>query len=470
MGISMSKRIALLLVFVLAVSGIITLLPVYAASRVIVVPDDYPTIAAAVGNATQGDTVYVKKGTYEEETLEINKPLSIIGEGTELTKINLHPPLSTEFDEAINFTFSWYETAITVNTNDFKLSGFTINTPDVTNIVGGEFAIIGNKTQVLGNSITTPFSVNGSYSTITENIFSKTAAFGSHSNIINNTVLGDVSIVGSHSNIINNKFSGTIWAWGSYLNISANKVGTVDSGVRLEGSFCIVYDNNLIAEGLYPAIAIEGDGNIVASNFVDRSDIGIRIDGSNNTVYANRITNSLYTGYFSHDPNPNTGIGVIATGSNTFYANYVADNDWGIKINQFPETNVTSIFYHNNFVDNTHQVAIDNNYTDIYGSDNFDNGEEGNFWSDYNGADANGDGIGDTPYIIDAKRQDNYPLMTPFDIDNVIIELPDWTSSEPRESETQTAAFPTLLVATSVCALTPIIGISLFIYFKKRKH
>ena len=48
----------------------------------IVVPDDFPTISDAIGNATEGVTIYVKKGTYEilNDVLVINKTLSIIGE------------------------------------------------------------------------------------------------------------------------------------------------------------------------------------------------------------------------------------------------------------------------------------------------------------------------------------------------------------------------------------------------------
>jgi hypothetical protein len=38
----------------------------------------------------------------------------------------------------------------------------------------------------------------------------------------------------------------------------------------------------------------------------------------------------------------------------------------------------------------------------------------GNYWSDYKETDANHDGIGDTPYVIDANNTDNYPLMGTF--------------------------------------------------------
>lgn len=44
--------------------------PVKAQSKTIVVPDDYPTISSAIQNATNGDTVYIRSGTYTENELD----------------------------------------------------------------------------------------------------------------------------------------------------------------------------------------------------------------------------------------------------------------------------------------------------------------------------------------------------------------------------------------------------------------
>jgi hypothetical protein len=45
---------------------------------------------------------------------------------------------------------------------------------------------------------------------------------------------------------------------------------------------------------------------------------------------------------------------------------------------------------------------------------------EGNYWSDYDGADSDANGIGDTPYIVDQHNRDSEPLMGVFS-DNYVL-------------------------------------------------
>ena len=73
----------------------------------------------------------------------------------------------------------------------------------------------------------------------------------------------------------------------------------------------------------------------------------------------------------------------------------------------------------------------------------WDNGKEGNYWSNYTGVDANLDGIGDTPYVVRSDYVytiDMYPLVSPFDIpepsitSNATVGLPSLDNSAAPSS------------------------------------
>ena len=69
------------------------------------------------------------------------------------------------------------------------------------------------------------------------------------------------------------------------------------------------------------------------------------------------------------------------------------------------------LFYLNNFIDNSEWQACD------MGSNAWNNSQYGNYWSNYTGVDADGDGIGDTPYQIDYSTTFDYkPLMYPWQV------------------------------------------------------
>ncbi len=100
------------------------------------------------------------------------------------------------------------------------------------------------------------------------------------------------------------------------------------------------------------------------------------------------------------------GILLENTNNNIIRYNTITGNQEGIRITTGSNDNQ---IYNNNFIDN--QVSA----YDFGNENHWNRGPFGNYWSDYNGADSDGDGIGDTPYIISGgENQDSYPLMNLF--------------------------------------------------------
>lgn len=139
--------------------------------------------------------------------------------------------------------------------------------------------------------------------------------------------------------------------------------------------------------------------NLNVKNF----SIGMYVWTKNNTVTGNGVSDNI--------------VGILLSGLNeTVTKNYIADNQLGLffGFNNKGEIIPSDIVInHNDFENNVVQLngceCKDRNTTEPPHS--WDDGGAGNFWSDYNGADANHDGIGDTRYVIDVLNQDRYPLM-----------------------------------------------------------
>ncbi|MFZ7138266.1 MAG: right-handed parallel beta-helix repeat-containing protein [archaeon] len=188
-------------------------------------------------------------------------------------------------------------------------------------------------------------------------------------------------------------------------------------GIRLTNSFdCNVYQNTLTNN----SIGIELGGvdksyidsyasnNTVSGNVIKENNTGIRLNlGSSNTVCENTITKNNY------------GICILGASENSIIYNHITNNQKGVYF----EISGINIFHHNNF-DNNINDCWDYGLTPWcfqlpFSVNIWDDGKEGNYWNNYNGTDNNGDDIGDEPYVIDEKNQDNYPLLTPVTIETI---------------------------------------------------
>jgi parallel beta-helix repeat protein len=219
------------------------------APTIIVVPDDYPTIQAAVNAASPEDTVYVRTGTYRERII-INKALSMVGENMEDTIID---------GETVG-------TCVHITSNNVNVTGFKIQNgySDPGEPGGGVWLEGASYCRISGNDISRDYEIcvclnpDSNYNIVSDNIIAPTGSqyFG-------------VSIAYSSSNrIVGNQISGAI------------------NGVAL------FYSND----------------NTILGNNITNSSYGIflRFNDERNDVRENNITNNIEVGIrFMNESNDN---------------------------------------------------------------------------------------------------------------------------------------------------------------------
>jgi nitrous oxidase accessory protein NosD len=107
---------------------------------------------------------------------------------------------------------------------------------------------------------------------------------------------------------------------------------------------------------------------------------------------------------------------LLSGSNNNISRTYLAKNEIGLFFgtDQPGTIPLNLTVSHNSFEDNVRQLGgclCQEQYNASEPIHNWDDGREGNYWSDYNGTDDDGDGIGDVPYVFDPQNQDRYPIM-----------------------------------------------------------
>jgi parallel beta-helix repeat protein len=325
---------------------------------------DYATIQDAIHapETLDGHTILVDSGTYHEN-VAVTKSITLIGENSSNTIIDGGGGASP----VVNVN----------NLDNVEISGFTIQ-----NGQNGIYIRDSHNSAVSGNTVT-----NSTY----ENIY----FVGSHDCIASGNIVTKSGTIG------------ICFTFSYNVTVSENRIiNSHDHGIAPFYSNNSIISGNTITDSIYNGIYISGSENIVISenNVTNCPFAGMNfINSNNNTVSGNTLTNNF------------VGIYMDSCSNNTISGNNITNNAYiGIYIFESNANN----FYSNNFIDNPTQVV---NLNSTY-ANTWDNGTEGNYWSDYNGDDGDGDGIGDTPHLIDENNQDNYPLVNQF----IIPEFPSW--------------------------------------------
>jgi nitrous oxidase accessory protein len=218
--------------------------------------------------------------------------------------------------------------------------------------------------------------------------------------------------------------------------------GTEVIGNRVERGRDVVlwYNNgavirdNVITNGRYGLHFMYCDDNLVENNWIEGNSVGVFL------MYSRRLT--LRHNVFANNRGPSGyGMGLkdmdgVEATDNLFSGNrvgmYFDNSPWSIDVSQHFQRNAfihndmgllfnpsvkRNHFSQNSFIENLEQVGLtgSGNFSD----NSFTVNGQGNFWSDYTGYDAGGDGLGDLPYVSKSlfeNMMDNHPELRLFQL------------------------------------------------------
>ena len=325
------------------------------------------TIKQGIAQSQAFDTLLIKKGTYLEFNITIDKPLTILGED--------YPIVDGEDQGEI----------------------FTVTSDNVT--IDGLFIIN------VGTSYTSDYAairVVKSKNFLIQNVVLEKLFFGIYlekstdGRVFHNKIIGDAVEEFNSGNGIQ------LW-YCNNVSVENNIVQHVRDGIYLEFSDQIVIKNNSSTNNVrYGLHFMFSNDDLYQDNTFENNGAGVAVMFSkkikmyNNTFKKNwgaasfgmllkEINDSEIIGNTFEE---NT-VGISIEGSNriNYKENDFVNNGWALKVRGACYGNVFSA---NNFLYNSFDVS--------YNSKLNDNIFSGNYWSNYTGYDLDKNGIGDVPY------------------------------------------------------------------------
>ena len=340
------------------------------------------SLQAAVQAAAAGDTIKVERGYYVDHVV-IDKPLRLQG-------VN-RPTISGDNQGDV----------IRVKSPDVVIEGFIIRDSggDLTAQNAGIYVEPGAHRAIIRNNdfAYTLFGMwleKANEVEVTNNLITGKRDFASaqRGNGIQLYNCYDAKIIGNNISFVRD---------GIYVDVSfrilfrGNKMHHMRYGTHYMNSHDNIWEENDAYSNRGGLALMEVRRQIVRNNRTwDNSDHGIMLRTIQDSVVENNIIVGNSKGFFIYDAEYNVLKGNLVMG------NRIGVHLWAGSINNDVD--------HNDFIQNHNQIRYVATRNELWGKG------KGNYWSNYVGWDADGDGIGDTPYeandVVDRLNW-KYPLV-----------------------------------------------------------